>query len=98
LRFHPLTIINILFSHFIVWTADYQREMHHGRSFTKYMLCLLLVYQRMDTGNARHEERYRLTNQFWGKKGPESNSVAEGRSWLSYSPRYGSVFTNRMRE
>ena len=64
LRFHPLTIINILFSHVIVWTADYQREMLHGRSFTKYMLCLLLIYQRMDTGNARLEERCGLTNQF----------------------------------
>ena len=98
LRFHPLTIINILFSHVIVWTADYQREMLHGRSFTKCMLCLLLIYQRMDTGNARLEERCRLTNQFWGKKGPESKRVAEERSCLSYCLRYGAVFTNRVRE
>lgn len=98
LRFHPLAIINILFSHVIVWTADYQREMLHGRSFTKCMLCPLLIYQRMDTGNARLEERCGLTNQFWGKKRPESKRVAEKRSCLSDCLRYGVVFTNRVRE
>lgn len=98
LRFHPLTIINILFSHVIVWKADYQREMLHGRSFTKCMLYLLLIYQRMDTGNARLEERCWLTNQFWGKKGSETKSVAEERSYFSYCLGYGAVFANRVRE